>query len=48
LYFGGYHPIERDVEKIARLTLEEVRDEAARLFEDEKALMLVSVVPETD
>jgi len=24
LYFGGYHPIERDVEKIARLTLEEV------------------------
>jgi len=48
LYFGGYHPIERDVEKIARLTLEEVRDEAARLFEDESALMLVSVVPELE
>jgi len=45
LYFGGYHPIERDVEKIAKLTLEEVRAEAEKLFADEKSLMLVSVVP---
>ncbi|HZK76459.1 MAG TPA: pitrilysin family protein [Candidatus Kapabacteria bacterium] len=48
LYFGGYHPIERDVEKIARLTLEEVRREAARLFEDDSSLLLVSVVPDQD
>ncbi len=46
LYFGGYQPIERDVEKIARLTIEEVRAEATRLFADEKALLLVSVVPQ--
>ncbi|HEY3876294.1 MAG TPA: pitrilysin family protein [Candidatus Kapabacteria bacterium] len=48
LYFGGYHPIERDVEKIARLTLEEIRTEADRLFGSEKSLTLVSVVPEAE
>ena len=48
LYFGGYQPIEKDVEKIARLSLAEVRAEATRLFGDEKALMLVSVVPEVE
>lgn len=46
LYFGGYHPIERDVEKIARLTLEEIREEASKLFSNERSLVLVSVVPE--
>ncbi len=46
LYFGGYNTIERDVEKIARLRLAEIREEAVRLFEDESALMLVSVVPQ--
>lgn len=48
LYFGGYQPIERDVEKIAKLTLQEVRDEAVKLFADEKNLMLVSVVPASE
>ena len=45
LYFGGYHTLERDVEKIARLTLEDLRTEAKRLFASEKLLTLVSVVP---
>ncbi len=46
LYFGGYHSIERDVEKIARLSLDDVRAEATRLFSEESSLMLVSVVPQ--
>jgi predicted Zn-dependent peptidase len=46
LYFHTYQPIEKDIEKIDRLTLEEVRAEAERLFADERALTLVSVVPQ--
>ena len=48
IYFGSYQTIERDVEKITRLTVEEVRNEAKLLFADEKALSLVSVVPEPE
>jgi predicted Zn-dependent peptidase len=48
LYFHTYQPIEKDVEKIDRLTLEEVRAEAERLFSDEGALTLVSVVPQAE
>jgi predicted Zn-dependent peptidase len=45
LYHGRYIPVEQDIEKIARLTLAEVRDAAEKLFGDEGALSLVSVVP---
>jgi predicted Zn-dependent peptidase len=48
LYFGDYQSIEKDVEKIAKLTVEDVRSEAKLLFGNEKALTLLSVVPEQE
>lgn len=46
LYHDRYVPVERDIEKIGRLTLTEVRDVAERLFGDPQNLSFVSVVPE--
>ncbi len=48
LYYGGYQTIERDVDKISRMTVEDVRTEAKLLFGDEKQLSLVSVVPHSE
>ena len=46
LYYGEYQPVERDIERVARLSLADVREQADKLFSDESALTLVSVVPE--
>ncbi|HWF44384.1 MAG TPA: pitrilysin family protein [Candidatus Kapabacteria bacterium] len=48
LYYGDYKPVEHDIERIASLTVEDIRDQAAKLFSDERALTLVSVVPEPE
>ena len=48
LYFGEYQSVERDIERVARLTVEDVREQARKLFSDESALVLVSVVPEAE
>ena len=45
---GRYEPIERDIERIERLTLAEVREEAGRLFGREEELSLIAVVPEQE
>jgi predicted Zn-dependent peptidase len=48
LYHDRYIPVEQDIEKIGALTLAEVRETAEALFFDERALSLVSVVPERE
>ena len=45
IYYNRYQPVERDIERIARLTLEDVRTQAEKLFSNENGLLLVSVVP---
>jgi predicted Zn-dependent peptidase len=46
LYHNRYLPVERDIEKISRLTLAEVRETAERLFMNDRAMSLVSITPE--
>jgi len=48
LYFNQYQPIERDVEKIVGLRLEDVRREAERLFGSPREMILVSVMPASE
>lgn len=48
LYFGEYHSVEYDIEKIASLTVDAVRTEAERIFGADERLSLVSVVPEPE
>jgi predicted Zn-dependent peptidase len=48
LYYGEYQSVERDIERVARLTVEDVREQARKLFSDESALVLVSVVPDPE
>jgi predicted Zn-dependent peptidase len=48
LYYGNYKPVEKDIERVASLTVEDIRDQATKLFSDERALTLVSVVPEPE
>jgi predicted Zn-dependent peptidase len=48
LYYNAYHPLEKEIEKIAELELSEIRALAKHLFEDESGLSLVAVVPKQE
>jgi len=45
LYFHSYVPVEEELEKIARLTLEDIHRVSDTFFKDESKLSLVSVLP---
>ncbi len=45
LYYRAYIPVEEELEKVAQLTLEDVRRVADDFFKDESKLSLVSVLP---